>query len=205
MSRFDGLGLQPPIEPMEAATATRFRWVTAGCTNRNGTVSAAWRFAVDADVELRIEVRAVADALFPEIVAALLGDRGPALRRWTANSSSNAAADFDFDALLQRIHPAASRVAHLSKQTPAKYAVFDLLVDEEKHAAATSARSHRAGAALESFAKRYFRRGRRWPCRRRRATSPRRARGSQATSPASTGSSRSGSTRPTISASATRS
>lgn len=33
----------------------------------------------------------------------------------------------DFDALQQRIHPAASRIALLSQQTPARYVVFDLL------------------------------------------------------------------------------
>ena len=36
-----------------------------------------------------------------------------------------------FDDLLQRIHPAASRVAKLARETPARYVVFDLLVDEK--------------------------------------------------------------------------
>jgi ATP-dependent DNA ligase len=36
----------------------------------------------------------------------------------------------DFDALLQRIHPAASRVKRLAAETPVAYLVFDLLVDE---------------------------------------------------------------------------
>ena len=35
-----------------------------------------------------------------------------------------------FDDLLQRIHPAASRVAKLARETPARFIVFDLLVDE---------------------------------------------------------------------------
>ena len=35
----------------------------------------------------------------------------------------------DFDALLQRIHPAASRVQRLAAETPCTYLVFDLLVD----------------------------------------------------------------------------
>ena len=35
-----------------------------------------------------------------------------------------------FDALLQRIHPAASRIRKLSEETPALYIVFDLLADE---------------------------------------------------------------------------
>src|SRR3979490_643299 len=34
---------------------------------------------------------------------------------------------FSFDALLQRIHPAASRVKKLSVETPARYLAFDLL------------------------------------------------------------------------------
>jgi ATP-dependent DNA ligase len=38
----------------------------------------------------------------------------------------------DFDALSQRIHPAASRIELLSKQTPARYIAFDLLaLDDE--------------------------------------------------------------------------
>jgi ATP-dependent DNA ligase len=37
------------------------------------------------------------------------------------------AAGLDFDALQQRLHPAASRVARLSKETPASFVAFDLL------------------------------------------------------------------------------
>lgn len=40
--------------------------------------------------------------------------------------------DQDFDALQNRIHPAASRIELLSKQTPARYVAFDLLaLDDE--------------------------------------------------------------------------
>src|SRR3954447_13034207 len=38
---------------------------------------------------------------------------------------------FSFDALLQRIHPAASRVQKLAKETPALLIVFDLLSDAD--------------------------------------------------------------------------
>lgn len=38
--------------------------------------------------------------------------------------------NLDFDALLQRIHPAESRIRKLSSETPATLLVFDLLVDE---------------------------------------------------------------------------
>src|ERR1043166_5462005 len=38
----------------------------------------------------------------------------------------------DFDALQQRIHPAASRVKLLSQQTPASVVFFDLLADGDR-------------------------------------------------------------------------
>ena len=55
---------------------------------------------------------------------------------WTVGDRQDAFAftkpeDFpSFDALLMRIHPAASRVKKLSEETPAKLIVFDLLVDD---------------------------------------------------------------------------
>jgi ATP-dependent DNA ligase len=41
--------------------------------------------------------------------------------------------NLSFDDLLMRIHPAASRVKKLSRETPCVYIVFDLLVDEDGH------------------------------------------------------------------------
>ena len=38
----------------------------------------------------------------------------------------------DFDALQNRIHPAASRIAMLAEQTPARYVAFDLLALEDE-------------------------------------------------------------------------
>jgi ATP-dependent DNA ligase len=62
---------------------------------------------------------------------------------------------FSFDALLQRIHPAASRVQKLAAETPALLIVFDLLADGDEVLidALLSERRKR----LERFAKRYFR------------------------------------------------
>ena len=62
---------------------------------------------------------------------------------------------FSFDDLLQRIHPAASRVKKLSTETPALYLAFDLLAtSERKELSATPLRLRRA--ALEQFAKTQF-------------------------------------------------
>ncbi|MEH3053243.1 MAG: ATP-dependent DNA ligase [Patulibacter minatonensis] len=45
------------------------------------------------------------------------------------DAASGAAEQEDFDALSQRIHPAASRIERLSVETPARYIAFDLLAD----------------------------------------------------------------------------
>jgi ATP-dependent DNA ligase len=59
---------------------------------------------------------------------------------------------FSFDDLLQRIHPAASRVKKLSQETPALFIAFDLLASaEDKKLAAQPLRQRRP--ALEAFAK----------------------------------------------------
>ena len=54
----------------------------------------------------------------------------------------------DFEALLQRIHPAASRVALLAEQTPAHFVAFDLLAldDTDLCARAVQPAPGRAGA-----------------------------------------------------------
>lgn len=60
-----------------------------------------------------------------------------------------------FDDLLQRIHPAASRVTRLSKETPAHFIVFDLLVDDAGKSIHELELSKRR-VKLESFAKKYL-------------------------------------------------
>jgi ATP-dependent DNA ligase len=56
----------------------------------------------------------------------------------------------DFDALLQRIHPAASRIKLLARQTPASFVAFDMLVDnfEDLRRAPQSDRRARLEQAL---------------------------------------------------------
>lgn len=64
---------------------------------------------------------------------------------------------FSFDALLQRIHPAASRVSELAAETPAMMIVFDLLA-VEGGALLDRPLAERRGA-LEQFASEWFRPG----------------------------------------------
>jgi ATP-dependent DNA ligase len=62
---------------------------------------------------------------------------------------------FSFDDLLQRIHPAASRVRKLAAETPALFLAFDLLAAaDNKHLAAQPLCRRRP--ALEAFAGTYF-------------------------------------------------
>ena len=61
----------------------------------------------------------------------------------------------DFDALLQRIHPAASRIKKLSEQTPATLVVFDLLVNERRKKLVELTLKDRR-RELERFAKKFL-------------------------------------------------
>lgn len=60
-----------------------------------------------------------------------------------------------FDELLQRIHPAASRVTKLAQEHPAWLIVFDLLVDEKKKSLVEHDLQKRR-LKLETFANRYL-------------------------------------------------
>ncbi len=62
---------------------------------------------------------------------------------------------FSFDALLQRIHPAPSRVKRLASETPALFIVFDLLIDEAGGSLLDTNLDGRR-AALLRFAKKYL-------------------------------------------------
>ena len=59
---------------------------------------------------------------------------------------------FSFDELLQRIHPAATRVRRLSQETPALYLAFDLL-DTARHKRLAAQPLGKRRSALEDFAK----------------------------------------------------
>jgi ATP-dependent DNA ligase len=60
-----------------------------------------------------------------------------------------------FDALLMRIHPAASRIKKLSEETPSTFIVFDLLVDDRGNLLVELPLDQRR-KKLDAFAKKYF-------------------------------------------------
>jgi len=63
---------------------------------------------------------------------------------------------FSFDDLLQRIHPAASRVQRLAQETPAVLIVFDLLIDADGEVLTKEVLPDRR-AHLQAFAKKHLR------------------------------------------------
>lgn len=81
---------------------------------------------------------------FPEVVAAVRAELPP---RCVVDGEIvvRSGPVLDFDALQQRIHPAASRVALLAERTPASFIAFDLLAigDENLMGAPFSARRAR--------------------------------------------------------------
>jgi ATP-dependent DNA ligase len=136
------LPIQPPYPPAEARSVKEIprepgwlyepKWDGFRCLAfRNGD-----------KVVLQSKAGQPLGRYFPELVAALL--ELPA-KKFVLDGEiiirSNGM--LDFDALLQRIHPAASRIKKLSQETPATYLVFDLLVDEKSRALTSQPLSHR--------------------------------------------------------------
>src|SRR4030088_2366009 len=91
---------------------------------------------------------------FPELVAGLKSLRAP---RFVLDGEIviPVGKSLSFDDLLQRIHPAESRVRKLAAETPALYLVFDLLVDEKGKLLAGLPLSERR-RRLEGFAAKFF-------------------------------------------------
>ncbi|HSU66126.1 MAG TPA: ATP-dependent DNA ligase [Tepidisphaeraceae bacterium] len=91
---------------------------------------------------------------FPEIVASLekLSAKKFVLDSELVIPEGNA---LSFDALLQRIHPAASRIKKLSVETPAVMICFDLLVDSEGAMLADEPLRERR-KKLEQFSRRFL-------------------------------------------------
>jgi ATP-dependent DNA ligase len=122
------LALHPPFPPMEAVSVEEIP------TGPQWQYEPKWDgfrcliFRDGATVELQAKSGKPLTRYFPEIVAAAL-----ALRAKTFVLDGEIVVPhggaFSFDALLQRIHPAASRITRLAAETPALMIVFDLLAD----------------------------------------------------------------------------
>jgi ATP-dependent DNA ligase len=112
-------------------------------------------FRDGAEVEIRSKAGQSLSRYFPEAVEALANV--PA-KQFVIDGELIVAIDgtLAFDLLLQRIHPAATRVARLAKETPSSLVTFDLLVDDKGKSLVHLPLEDRR-RALEEFAARHFR------------------------------------------------
>lgn len=153
MAPFEELPLRPPIEPMETR---QVREIPQG---EQWSYEPKWdgfrclAFRAGDDVELQSKSGETLTRYFPEVVEALMAAKE---RHFVTDGElmivrGEAA---DFDALLQRIHPAQSRVRRLATETPASYVLFDLLLE-----GTNKCYEQRLGArrkALQTFVDRNF-------------------------------------------------
>ena len=106
-------------------------------------------------IDLRSKSGQPFNRYFPEVVAGLQALHEPSFVLDGELVIPEGGA-LSFDDLLMRIHPAQSRVEKLSREHPALFIVFDLLVDEKGKALVEETLSERR-LALERFAKRHLR------------------------------------------------
>lgn len=148
---FQDLLLHPPIEPMEARQIQRIpegpEWTYEPKWDGFRCVS----FRAGGEIELQSKSGESLTRYFPEIVAALAAC---ATEQFVVDGELLIAhgAAADFDALLQRIHPAATRVRKLALETPASYILFDLLVEQHEAVHEEPLRTRRE--RLEAFVER---------------------------------------------------
>jgi ATP-dependent DNA ligase len=124
------LPIQPPFPPMEARSATRLPTGGGWLYEPKWDGFRCLAFRKGKTVTLQSKHGQPLDRYFPELVEAFgqlpfkafVLDGEIVIRRGKG---------LDFDALLQRIHPAASRIAKLARETPASFQAFDLLVDDK--------------------------------------------------------------------------
>jgi len=148
------LPIKPPFLPMEALLVSEIpegdqweyepKWDGFRCL----------AFRDGKDIELQSKSGQPLARYFPEVVAAL-AQLKPAKFVLDGELVIPVKGGLSFDDLLQRIHPAASRIAKLAESTPAHFVVFDLLVDETGKPIYELPLSKRR-EKLESFAKKHI-------------------------------------------------
>ncbi len=149
------LPLRQPFAPMEALSVDTIP------TGEGWRYEPKWDgfrclcFRDGAKVELQSKSGRSMSRYFPELVAAI-GKVNP--RKFVLDGEIVVPANgaFSFDALLQRIHPAPSRIRKLAAKTPALFIVFDLLVDAAGERLTDKSLDERR-CALELFYQKYCR------------------------------------------------
>ena len=148
------LPIQPPYPPAEAKSVKELPREAGWLYEPKWDGFRCLAFRAGEEVVLQSKAGQPLTRYFPEVVAAL---RKLPVRAFVLDGEIviRRGAGLDFDALLQRIHPAASRVQRLSQETPATYMVFDLLVDARGRSITANPLSARR-MALHEFAGRFL-------------------------------------------------
>src|SRR5436190_20944221 len=124
------LPIQTPFLPMEAKSATA---IPKGPEWRYEPKWDGFRclaFRENQQIELQSKAGESLTRYFPELVAALQSVKA---KKFVLDGEIILllGEKLSFDDLLQRIHPAESRIRKLSESHPVRLVVFDLLVDEK--------------------------------------------------------------------------
>ena len=148
------LAIAQPFAPMEAMSREKLPEGTEWQYEPkwDGFRCLAFRDGDQVDLQSKSEQKLA--RYFPEVVEHLL-----AIKTAQFVIDGEIVVDRDgalsFDDLLQRIHPAESRIRKLAKETPAKLIVFDLLVDDRGHSLVEKTLEERR-PLLNQFAAQYF-------------------------------------------------
>ncbi len=118
--------IEPPIEPMLAKLAATLPEGGGFLYEPKWDGFRAMVFRGESDVFIQSRDLKPLDRYFPELHALLL-ERLPAGCVLDGEIVIATPRGLDFDALQMRLHPAASRVARLAKESPAEFVAFDLL------------------------------------------------------------------------------
>jgi ATP-dependent DNA ligase len=148
------LPIQPPFLPMEAKNAAKIP------TGPEWQYEPKWdgfrclAFRDGGTVELQSKAGQSLTRYFPELVKALSDVKA---RKFVLDGEIIVLVQgkLSFDDLLQRIHPAASRVAKLSHDHPAQFVLFDQLADDRGRSLVDQPFAKRR-ATLESFVAKYM-------------------------------------------------
>jgi ATP-dependent DNA ligase len=149
------LEIKPPFAPMDALSVEEIPTDTGWQYEPKWDGFRCLVFRDGDDVQLVSKAGQPLARYFPEIAAAVSAVKA---KQFALDGELviPVGKTLSFDDLLQRIHPAASRVKKLSEQTPATLIVFDLLANARGKSLADKPLGERR-AALEDFAEKFLR------------------------------------------------
>ncbi|HVG05719.1 MAG TPA: ATP-dependent DNA ligase [Burkholderiaceae bacterium] len=141
--------IEPPVEPMLAKIADELPAAPDFLFEPKWDGFRAIVFRSTSDVFIQSRDSRPLDRYFPELHESLL-QRLPAGCVIDGEIVIASPGGLDFDALQLRLHPAASRVAKLAKETPASFVAFDVLAIDNRNVM-SAAQCERRALLEEAF------------------------------------------------------